>query len=93
MLSIWARLRFCRLVNSQQFSFLKPFPKRQFLDSSKLKGSAKDNFKFDENGKKFSKQVENTVANGEIARFQCYSVFKRPVLKKRKKKLGLLGKE
>ena len=25
-----------------------------------------DNFKFDENGRKFSKQVENTVVKGEI---------------------------
>ena len=38
-----------------------PFPKRQILDSSKLKEFANDNFKFDENGRKFSKLVENTV--------------------------------
>ena len=42
------------------------------LDSSKLKQSADDNFKFDENGKKFSKGVETTVGNGEIA---CYKQF------------------
>ena len=36
---------------------LKPFPKRQILDSSKLKEFADDNFKFDENGRKVSKQV------------------------------------
>ena len=30
------------------------------LDSSKLKEFADDNFKFDENGRKFSKRVENT---------------------------------
>ena len=42
-------------------SFLLPFPKRQFLDSSKLKELAEDNFKFDENGRKFFKLVENTV--------------------------------
>ena len=29
-----------------------PVPKRQILDSSKLKELADDNFKFDENGKK-----------------------------------------
>ena len=39
----------------------QPFPKRQILDSSKLKEFADDNLKFDENGRKFSKQVENTV--------------------------------
>ena len=32
-----------------------PFPKRQILDSSKLKEFADDNFKFDENGKESSK--------------------------------------
>ena len=37
--------------------------------SSKLKEFADDNFKFDENGRKLSKQVENTVGKGEIA---CY---------------------
>ena len=35
------------------------------LDSSKLKEFADDNFKFDENGKKLSKRVENTVGKGE----------------------------
>ena len=38
-----------------------PFPKRKILDSSELKDFAGDNFKFDENGKKLSKRVENTV--------------------------------
>ena len=46
---------------------LQPFPKRQILDSSKLKELADHNFKFDENGRKFSKWVENTVRKGEIA--------------------------
>ena len=31
------------------------------LDFSKAKESADDNFKFDENGRKFSNRVENTV--------------------------------
>ena len=38
-----------------------PFPKQQSLDSSKLKEFAKHIFKFYENGRKFSKWVENTV--------------------------------
>ena len=42
------------------------------LDSSKLKEFADDNFKFDENGRKLSEQVENTVGKGEIA---CYEQF------------------
>ena len=48
--------------------FIYPLPKRKNLDSSKLKGFADDNFKPGENGRKFSKRVENTVEKGEIAR-------------------------
>ena len=42
------------------------------LDSSKLKEFADDNFKFNENGRKFSKWVEDTMGKGEIA---CYQQF------------------
>ena len=42
------------------------------LDSSKLKDYADDNLKFDENGRKISRRVENTVGKGEIA---CYEQF------------------
>ena len=45
---------------------------RHILDSSKLKEFADDNFKFHENGRKFSKWVENTEGKGEIA---CYEQF------------------
>ena len=38
----------------------------------KLKEFADDNFKFDENDRKFSEPVENTVGKGEIA---CYKQF------------------
>ena len=41
----------------------KPFPKRQLLDSSKLKEFADNNFEFN---RKFSKWVENSVEKGEI---------------------------
>ena len=34
-----------------------------------------DNFKFDENGRKLSKQVENTVGKGEIARYEQFLFF------------------
>ena len=54
---------------------LKPITRRQILDSSKLKESADDNFKFDENGRKLSKQVENTVGKGEIARYEQFLLF------------------
>ena len=42
------------------------------LDSSKLKELAEDNFELDENGRKFSQLIENTVGKGEIA---CYEQF------------------
>ena len=42
------------------------------LDSSKLKEYAEDNLKYNENGRKFSKWVENTVGKVEIA---CYKQF------------------
>ena len=45
------------------------------LDSAKLKEFADDNFKFDENGKKFFKQVENTGGKGEIAHYEQFLLF------------------
>ena len=47
----------------------------QTLDYSKLKEFADDNFKFDENGRKFHKRVENTVGKGEIARHEQFLLF------------------
>ena len=35
------------------------------LDSLKVKEFADDNFKFEENGRNFSKQVENTAGKGD----------------------------
>ena len=55
--------------------------KIQILDSSKLKEFADDNFKFDENGKKFSKPVEKTVRKGEIAHYQQFLLFPQCFLK------------
>jgi hypothetical protein len=37
------------------------------LDSSKLKEFADDNFKFDENGRKISKSVENAEGKGLVS--------------------------
>ena len=54
--------------------------RRQILDSSKLKRFADDNFKFDENGRKLSKRVENTVGQREIARYEQFLLF--PVFSK-----------
>ena len=49
--------------------------RRHILDSSKLKEFADDNFKFDENNRKLSKWVENTVGKGEIARYEPFLLF------------------
>ena len=51
------------------------FSKRQILNSFKLKEFADDDFKFDENGRKFFKRVENTVGKGEIARYEQFLLF------------------
>ena len=53
----------------------KPFPRRQILVSSKLNEFADDNFDFKENGRTFSKWVENTVGKGEIARYEQFLLF------------------
>ena len=55
-------------------------PNNKILDWSKLKQSADDNFKFDENSWKFSERVENTVGKGEIARYEQFLLF--PVFSK-----------
>ena len=53
----------------------KPITRRQILDPSKLKEFADYNFKFDEIGRKLSKQVENIVGKGEIARYEQFLLF------------------
>ena len=40
-----------------------------------MKQSADNNFKFYENSRKFSKQVENTVGKGKIARYKQFLLF------------------
>ena len=54
---------------------VNPFPNDKFLDSSKLKDFADNNFNLDENGRKFSKCVENTLRKGEIARDEQFLLF------------------
>ena len=70
------------------------FPKRQILEPSKLKEFAADNFKFDENGRKFSKWVKNTGKKEKLLIMSSfsfsYSVFTRLVLQTRKNQ-GLSG--
>ena len=40
-----------------------------------MKESAGNNFKFDENSRTFSKQVENIVGKGEIARYEQFLLY------------------
>ena len=67
---------------------LNPLPDDKF-HSSKLKEFADDNFKFDENGRKLSKRVENTVEKEKLlvtSNFSfSHSVFKRLVSQGRQK--------
>ena len=74
---------------------LKPFPKQQILDFSKLKEFADYKFEFNENGRKFSKRVENTVEKEKLLVTSNFSfsnsVFKRFILQTRKNQ-GLFGK-
>ena len=51
------------------------FPNDKILDWFKLKEFADDNFDFNENGRKFSERVENTVGKGEIARYEQFLLF------------------
>ena len=52
-----------------------PITRRQILGNSKLKKFADNIFKFDETGRKLSKQLENTVGKGEIARYEQFLLF------------------
>ena len=54
---------------------VNPLPVDKILDRSNLKQSADVNFKFDENSRKFSKQAENTVGKGELARYEQFLFF------------------
>ena len=52
-----------------------PITRRQILDFSKLKEFADNNFKFDKNGSKLPRWVENTVGKGEIAHYEQFLLF------------------
>ena len=76
-------------------SHINPFPNDKFWTLPKLKDFADNNFRFDENGRKLSKRVENTVEKEKLlvtSNFSfSHSVFKRHVLQIRKNQ-GLFGK-
>ena len=60
---------------------INPLPDDKIVDWSKLKQFTDDNFKFDENSRRFSKQVENTVGKGEIAHYKQFLLFPQCFLK------------
>ena len=60
------------LLGSEKSS---PFPKRQILDASKLREFADDNFKFDENGRKFFKQIEKHCGKRRNCSLRAISLF------------------
>ena len=66
-------------ISSSPLLVLNPFPNDTFY-SSKLNEFAVDNFKFDENGRKFFRLVENIVGKGEIAHYEQFLLF--PVFSK-----------
>ena len=63
------------MITDHDKYFEEPFPKRQIFDASKLKEFADDNFKFDENSRKFSKRAVNNVGKGEIAHYEQFLLF------------------
>ena len=65
---------------SKQWS-LNSLPDDKFLDWSKLKEFADNNFKFYENGSKLSKRVENTVEKEKLVVTSNFSIS-HSVLKK-----------
>ena len=70
-LNMFKMLSYCKEFVSR----VNPLPNDKFLNSSKLKEFADDNFKFNGNGRKLSKRVENTVGKGEIARYEQFLLF------------------
>ena len=65
----------CSFLLTLSFLSFNPFPNDKILDSSKFKAFADENFEFDDNGRKFSKWLENTVGKGEIARYEQFLLF------------------
>ena len=65
------------LGSKKQDCLLNPFPDDKLWTLPKLKEVADDDFKFEKNGVKFSKRVENTMGKGAIAHYEKYLLFPR----------------
>ena len=62
-----------KVITNRNTSY--PFPEQQNFYSSKLKDFADDSLILDKNGKMLSKNVENTLGKGEIARHEQFLIF------------------
>ena len=83
---IWLSRKHCGKRRNCSLWEISPFP-TMFSKASccwcvktGISGVVDNNFKLDENGRKFFKQVENTVGKGEIARYEQFLIF--PVFSK-----------
>ena len=63
------------LVLSPYPAAFNPFLTDSISDRSKLKEFTDDSFRFNENGRNYSKRIENTVGKGEIARHEQFLLF------------------
>ena len=61
--------RYYQISQILEIKTKNPFP------NDKCRLFQNDNFDFDENGRKFSKQEENTVGKGEIAHYEQFLLF------------------
>ena len=67
--------------------------RRQILDSFKLKDFADDNFKFDKNGSRLSKWVDNIVGKEAISyeQFLLFPVFSKDLFPRGVKRCHCVG--
>ena len=83
------------IVSCQLSQVLNPFPNDK-LQTLQNKAFADDNFKFDDNGRKFSRKIENSVGKGEIAQNEQFLLFpqcfQKTCTRKTRENQGLFGK-
>ena len=71
----------CNTIDLVWNMVFSPITRRQNFRQVQFDKSADYNFKFDENSRKFSKRIENTVGKGEIARYEQFLLFPQCFLK------------
>ena len=72
---MFSKANFPRAVNTLDCGVKGFEPFSQTTTFRQLKDFTDDNLKFDENGRKFSKGLENTVGKGGIARYEQFLLF------------------